>query len=186
MLTLLWLLMVTVQGNGQVASTTVQEEMTLKTAAVLVRKHDMFKDPVLATLRTGEIPADIKDVEHYQPQYVAFQSMGWIEMTSVKPEGIGAASKTRVALSEKGRSESKTWKQNRENEWQMPMATKEMLEVIKIHYNKDVPAGIEFFWTYMPNKLGEALKLSYQKEKAYATIQLLEDGWKIIKIRAIS
>jgi hypothetical protein len=91
-----------------------------------------------------------------------------------------------VSLTDKGKSESKNWQQRWENEWQIPVATREVVEIIKIHYDKDVPFGIEFSWTYVSNKMGEALQLTYQTEKAYAKIQFVEDGWKITKIRAIS
>jgi hypothetical protein len=181
------LLSVTVKGNGQTVA--VQEALTMKAATDLVRSHDMFKDPMVMVLRTGEIPAEIREIEHYQPQYVAFKTMGWIELTAIKKADAQApdsATKTLITLTEKGRDESKNWKQTRENEWQMPMAVKEVVEVIKIHYAGEIPAGIEFSWTYTPNKLGEALKFTYRKEKAYATIQRLDGSWKIIKIRAIS
>jgi hypothetical protein len=186
-LILLCLLSVAMKGNGQ--ATLIQEELTLKTAMTLLRNHDMFKDPLMTVLRIGEIPAEIRDIEHYQPQYVAFKSLGLIDLTAIKPaeaQGSASPAKTLITLTEKGKSESKNWKQTRENEWQMPMATREVVEVIKIHYAKDQPAGIEFSWTYIANKVGEALKFTYQKEKAYATVQMLEGSWTIIKIRAIS
>ena len=184
-LSLLSLLTVTVKGQSAPA----QEKLTLKAATTLLRSHDMFKDPLVAVLRVGEIPADIRDIEHYQPQFAAFKALGWIEMNPVKkPDAQGAetATKTLIKLTEAGKNESKNWKQNKENEWQMPMAIREVVEVIKIHYDKETPVGIEFSWTYTPNKVGEALKFSFQKEKAYAALQLTEGSWKIIRIRAIS
>lgn len=181
-LSLLSLLTVTVQGQ----STSAQPELTLKAATTLLRSHDMFKDSTVAVLRVGEVPADVRDIEHYQPQYAAFKALGWIEMNPVKAPGAETATKTLIKLTEAGKSESKNWKQNKENEWQMPIATREVVEVIKIHYDKETPVGIEFSWTYIPNKVGEELKFTFQKEKAYAALQLTEGSWKITKIRAIS
>jgi hypothetical protein len=168
-----------------------REELTVKAATALLTSHEMFRAPWVTQLHTGEIHAKRSDVEHYRPQYTVFKSLGLIELSDIKkesqdPQTSGFTERTLVSLTEKGKSESKNWKQNRENEWQVPVAARELVEIIKIHYDKDVPVGIEFFWTYVPNKMGEALQLKYPVEKAYAKLQFLEDGWKIIKIRALS
>jgi hypothetical protein len=188
-LSLLFFLLGSAKVPGQ--SIPFREELTVKAATALLRSHEMFKDPWITQLHIGEIHAKRGEVEHYRPQYTVFKSLGLIELIELKkesPESQTSISteKTLVSLTDKGKSESKNWQQRRENEWQIPVATREVVEIMKIHYDKDVPVGIEFSWTYVPNKMGEALKLTYQTEKAYAKIQFVEDGWKITKIRAIS
>lgn len=182
-------LLIGVRADGQ--SMPFREELTVKRAATLLKSHEMFEKPWVIQLRTGEIPASISDIEHYQPQYVTFRALGWIEIStsnleSSEPQTTRSTDKTLIALTEKGKSESKSWKQIRENEWEIAIATREIVEIIKIHFDKEIPVGIEFSWTYLPNKMGEALQFTYQTEKAYARLQLLDDGWKIIKIRALS
>ena len=186
---LICFILVAVRANGQ--SMPFPKEFTDKDATSLLRSHEMFKDPWVTQLRIGEIPATISDIEHYQPQYAVFKALGLIELNSVKIESSDAQTshstdRTLVSLTEKGISESKKWKQNRENEWEMPIAIREIVKIIKIHYDKEIPIGIEFSWTYIPNKMGEALNFIYQTEKAYAKIEPSEGGWKIIKIRALS
>jgi hypothetical protein len=167
------------------------ETLTEKEARSLLLSHEMFKTPRVITLRIGEIQARRSDVERYQPHYPALKSLGLIDLTEVKKEGADsptstATETTRVWLTDKGKNESKNWKQTRESEWQVPVATPDIVKIIKIHDDHDRPVGIEFSWTTVPNSIGEALKYTAQIEKAYAKIERSEDGWKIIRIRALS
>jgi hypothetical protein len=160
------------------------DEMTKEEAFNLLMNHDMFREVQTIKLNTGIIPARLSEVEHYQPKYTAFKEMGLIELSSVTidPDQREA---TRVSLTEKGLTESKEWKQERKDEWTITTATRRVVEVLSIPKLDDRIQGIEFSWTWDANKTGEALKLSYAPERAYAKLEKFEKGWRIVKIRAL-
>jgi hypothetical protein len=167
------------------------DEMTSEEAAKLLKSHEMSSATQTVTLNTGTIYAKPSDVEHYQPKYTAFKSMGLIEVTSVKIESPDkdpskSTERTRVSLTEKGLEESKSWKQVRENEWSITTATRELVKVIEIHKDSEERIhGIEFSWRWAPNKTGEALKFTYLTEKAYAKLKRQDTGWRIVSIHAL-
>lgn len=166
------------------------DEMSHENAATLLNSHEMFSDVQTITLNTGTIPARMFDVEHYQPKYSAFKSAGLIELTSVDIESTDkdaakSTEGTRVSLTKKGLEESKAWKQLRENEWTIIIATRKVVEVIKIHKQGELIQGIEFLWTWTTNEAGNALKFSYATERAYAKLELVEKSWRIVRIRAL-
>jgi len=113
-----------------------------------------------------------------------------IELASVKIEAPDKNSDhstedTRVSLTEKWLAASKNWKQNRENEWIITIATRELVKVIEIHKDGEGRIhGIEFSWAWAPNKIGEALKFGYS-ERAYAKLTHEETGWRIVSIHAL-
>ena len=165
-------------------------ELNKEDAAKLLNAHEMFAAKQTVTLHTGTIYARPADVEHYQPLYTAFKSLGLIEMTAVKIESpdkdpARSIDGTRVSLTEKGLSESKSWRQDGENTWTIVIADRHLVEVVKIHKDEKTIHGIEFSWTWTPNKTGEALKFSYPIERAYARLAPEGSGWRIEKIRAL-
>ena len=58
--------------------------MNKEEAATLLLNHEMFADVQTIKLNTGTIPARMSDVDHYEPKYAAFKSLGLIELTSVR------------------------------------------------------------------------------------------------------
>lgn len=169
----------------------VPDEMSHEEAATLLKSHEMFSEVRTIKLNTGTIPARMSEVERYEPKYTAFKSMGLIELTSVKIESRDkdeskSSEGTRVSMTEKGLAESKAWKQTRENEWTITIATRALISVIEIHKDGEARIhGIEFSWTWAPTKTGEALKFSYPTERAYAKLTPQEKGWQIVSIRAL-
>jgi len=161
--------------------------MTNEEAAKLLLSHDMFAALQTIKLNTGVIPARLSDVEHYQPKYTAFKTMGLIELNSVQIESpdSGRSEATRVSLTEKGLTESKAWKQDRQDEWTITIATRKLVQVLSIPKLEGRIQGIEFSWTWEPNKTGEAVKFTYATERAYAKLEPIEHGWRIVKIRAL-
>ena len=172
------------------ATPAAADKMSDEDAAKLLNSHEMFRSVQTIKLITGIIPASVSEIAHYQPQYTAFKSMGLIELTSVKTDSPDkdanrSAEGTRVSLTEKGLQESKAWTQGGQNEWTIVIAVRKLVEVIKIHQQSERIQGIEFSWTWAPNATGEALKRSYETEKAYAKLEPHENGWRIVTIRAI-
>ena len=167
------------------------DEMTREEAAKLLKGHEMFSATQTVTLNTGTIYAKLSDVERYQPKYTAFKSMGLIELTSVKIESSDkdpskSTERTSVSLTEKGLAESKNWERVRENEWSITIAARELVEVIEIHKDGEERIhGIEFSWTWAPNKTGEMLKFTYATERAYAKLKRQDTGWRIVSIHAL-
>ena len=173
------------------ALASASDEMSNDDAAKLLKNHEMFSATQTVTLNTGTIYAKLSDVERYQPKYTAFKSMGLIELASVTIESSDkdpskSTERTRVSLTEKGLAESKSWKQVRENEWSITTATRELIKVIEIHNDSEERIhGIEFSWTWAPNKTGEALKFTYATERAYAKLKRQDAGWRIVSIHAL-
>lgn len=169
----------------------VSEEMSHESASKLLKSHEMFSTVQTIKLNTGTIRASKSEVERYQPKYTTFKAMGLIELTSIRIESPDkdahqSVEGTRVSLTTKGLVESKAWKHERENQWGIAIATRKLIEVIKIHKDRaERIHGIEFSWTWAPNKTGEALKFTYPAERAYAKLKLQENGWRIVEIRAL-
>ena len=166
------------------------DKMSNKEAENLLNSHEMFAAKQTVILNIGTIHARLAEVEKYQPIYTTFKAMGLVELTSVKIESRDkdpskSTEGTRVSLTEKGFNESKSWKQERENSWAIVIADRQLVEIIKIHRDEKTIHGIEFSWTWVPNKIGEALKFSHQIERAYAKLEHEGNGWHIVKIRAL-
>lgn len=167
------------------------DELSNEDAIKLLKNHEMFSYIRTVTLNVGTIYARISDVERFRPMYTAFKSMGLIDLVSVKIDSKDNDPKkstegTRVSLTEKGLAESKNWKPARENEWNITIATPEVVEIIKIHKDsEDRIHGIEFSWKWVPNKIGEALKFNPGAERAYAKLEPDGKGWRIVTIHAL-
>lgn len=167
------------------------DEMSTEEAARLLKSHEMFAALQTIKLNTGTIQAKLSDVERYQPKYLAFKSMGLLELATVTTESPDKDSKknteaTRVWLTERGVKESAAWMQEKEDEWVVAIADRRLVEVLKIHKDGEGRIhGIEFSWTWAPNKVGEALKFSYPNERAYAKLAYDGKDWKILSIRAL-
>jgi hypothetical protein len=167
------------------------DEMSSDDAAKLLKSHEMFAAIQTIKLNTGTIQARSSDVEHYQPQYTAFKSMGLIDLASITIESPDKDPKktiegTRISLTEKGLKESTAWKKEKENEWTITIAERQLVEVIKIHKDGEGQIhGIEFSWTWAPNKIGEGLKFSYPAERAYAKLERQGKDWRIVSIRVL-
>lgn len=167
------------------------DDISAEDAARLLKSHEMFADIQTITLNIGTIHAKLSDVEHYQPKYTAFKSMGLIELASVTIESSDKDPKknidgTRVSLTEKGLKESTVWKKERENEWSVTIAERQLVEVIKVHKDAgDRIHGIEFSWTWVPTRIGEGLKFSSSNERAYAKLKRDGKDWQIVSIRAL-
>lgn len=173
------------------ADSLTSDEMSTEEAARLLKSHEMFAALQTIKLNTGTIQAKLSDVERYQPKYLAFKSMGLVELATITIESPDQDSKknteaTRVSLTERGVKESAAWRQEKENEWVVAIADRRLVEVLKIHKDGEGRIhGIEFSWTWAPNKIGEALKFSYPNERAYAKLAYDGKDWKIVSIRAL-
>jgi hypothetical protein len=167
------------------------DEMSTEDAARLLKSHEMFATLHTIKLNTGTIQARLSDVERYQPKYIAFKAMGLVELAAIIIESPDKDSRknteaTRVSLTERGVKESATWKLEKENEWIVTIADRQLVEIMKIHKDGEGRIhGIEFSWTWAPNKVGEALKFSYPNERAYAKLAYDGKDWKIVSIRAV-
>jgi hypothetical protein len=167
------------------------DEMNTEEAARLLKGHVMFAAVQTIKLNTGTIQARLSDVERYQPKYTAFKLMGLIDLTGITIESADKDPKkniegTRVSLTERGLKESTAWKKESENEWTITIAERQLVEVIKVHKDDEGRIhGIEFSWTWAPNKIGEGLKFSYPSERAYAKVQRDGKDWRIVSIRAL-
>jgi hypothetical protein len=173
------------------ASALASDEMSIEDAARLLRSHEMFTAVQTIKLNTGTIQARLSDVERYQPKYAAFKLMGLIELASITIESSDKDAKkniegTRVSLTERGLKESTGWKKEKENEWSVTIAERQLVEVIKVHKDDEGRIhGIEFSWTWAPNKIGEGLKFSYPNERAYAKLERDGKDWRIVSIRVL-
>lgn len=173
------------------AGALASDDLSSEEAARLLKSHEMFAAFQTIKLNTGTIQARLADVERYQPKYLAFKDMGLVELTTITIESADKNSKksteaTRVSLTERGVKESAAWRQEKENEWIVTIADRQLVEIMKIHKDgEDRIHGIEFTWTWAPNKIGEALKFSYANERAYAKLAYDGKVWKIVSIRAL-
>lgn len=168
----------------------VSQELTAQDAVNLVRKHSMFDIRWTIRIYTAEIHMSQEELEHSQPYYSALKSLELIKLSNPTQE-TSEGKKTRtdrtiVSLTEKGRLESKDWKQPRENEWIIPVATREFVEMIRFHKTGEDSAGIEFSWTHVTNTIGEAMGQKFRSEKAIAYLKFNEGKWEITAIRASS
>jgi hypothetical protein len=175
-----------------VTTANASDVMTTAEAARLLKTHEMFAAIQTIKFNTGTIQARLSDVERYEPKYTAFKSMGLIELASITIESSDKDPKkniegTRVSLTERGLKESTAWKIEKENEWTITIAERRLVEVIKIHKDDDGRIhGIEFSWTWAPNKIGEGLKFSYPNDRAYAKLERDGKDWRIVSIRALA
>lgn len=167
------------------------DDMNTEEAASLLKTHEMFAAVQTVKLNTGTIQARLSAVERYQPKYAAFRSMGLIQLAGITIESAEKDPKkttegTRVSLTERGLKESTAWRKESENEWTITIAERQLVEVIKVHKDDNGRIhGIEFSWTWAPNKIGEGLKFSYPSERAYAKIERDGKDWRIVSIRAL-
>ena len=167
------------------------DDMNTEEAASLLKTHEMFAAVQTVKLNTGTIQARLSDVERYQPKYPAFRSMGLLQLAGITIESSDKDPKkttegTRVSLTERGLKESTAWRKESENEWTITIAERQLVEVIKVHKDDNGRIhGIEFSWTWAPNKIGEGLKFSYPSERAYAKIERDGKDWRIVSIRAL-
>jgi hypothetical protein len=172
------------------ARCSVPQELTSKDAIDLVRKHGMFDIHWTIRIYTAEIHMSHEELEHSQPYYSALKSLELIKLTNPiqeTPEGKKTRTdRTIVSLTEKGRLQSKDWKQPKENEWVIPVAVREFAEMVRFQKISEDSAGIEFFWTHVANAIGEAMKLEFRREKAIAYFKFSDGKWQITKIRASS
>lgn len=168
------------------------DEMSNEEAATLIKKHEMFGVTNTIKLVIGTVQAKLSDVEHYQPNYVGLRSIGLIDLASVTIESPDKDPKnshdwTRVSLTEKGLKESEGWTKGGENVWIVTIAVRQLVEVIKVHKDGEERIhGIEFTWTWAPNKIGDGLKFTYPPERAYAKLERDGNDWRIVSIRAIA
>jgi hypothetical protein len=172
-------------------SALADDQMTSDEAATLLKKHEMFAATQTIKLIVGTIHAKLSDVARYQPNYLALKEMGLIDLESAtieSPDKDPAKNSegTRVWLTDAGLKESASWAKGRENEWIITVAARRLVEIVKIHKDgEDRVHGIEFSWTWAPNKIGEGLKLSYASEKAYAKLERDGAEWRITSIHAL-
>lgn len=167
------------------------DEMSTEDAARLLKSHEMFATLHTIQLNIGTIQARLSDIERYQPKYIAFKAMGLVELSSITIESPDKDAKknteaTRVSLTERGVKESAAWKQEKENEWIVTIADRKLVEIIEVHKDGEGRIhGIEFSWTWVPNKIGEGLKFSYPNDRAYAKLARDGNDWRIVSIRAV-
>ena len=135
------------------AGSRASDEMSTEEAARLLKSHEMFAASQTIKLNTGTIQARLADVERYQPKYLAFKDMGLVALATITIESPDKDSKknteaTRVSLTERGVKESAAWRQEKENEWIVTIADRQLVEIMKIHKDDEARIhGIEFTWT---------------------------------------
>lgn len=186
---LLFLVFIPDSGFASFARVNIQE-LTAEDAVRLVRKHSMFDIRWTIRIHTTEIHMSPEELEHSQPYYSALKSLELIKLSNPTQE-TSEGKKTRtdrtiVSLTEKGRLQSKDWQQPKENEWIIPIATREFVETIRFHKTGEDAAGIEFFWTHVTNAIGEAMGQQFRRERAIAYFKFNEGKWQITAIRASS
>jgi hypothetical protein len=167
------------------------DRLTKEDAVTLIKNHTMFKDEMPVLVNTGVIHAPLADIERYQPKYLTLKSMGLVELSSTKiePRDKGSSRSTegtRVSLTEKGLTESKSWKQLRQDAWEVPVAKRVLVEVLEIHETDRQIIGIDFSWLWEVNETGKALDLTFAPERARATFERKDNQWVISRIRALS
>lgn len=166
------------------------QELSEEEAVDMVRHHEMFDFPWTIRIYTREIHLSIEELEQSQPYYSALKSLELIELSNPTEETSEGKKprkdRTIVSLTEKGRLLSKEWQQPNENEWLITAATREFVEFVKFHRDGETSARVEFFWTCVTNKIGDAIGQQFRKEKAIAYLQFKEGKWQIRRIHAAS
>lgn len=166
------------------------QELSQEAAVDMVRKHRMFDIFWTIRIHTREIHMSIEEVEKYQPYYSALKSLDLISLsnpTVETPEGKKTRTdRTVVSLTEKGREQSKEWQEPNKDEWIITAAVREFVELVRFYNDDKGAAYVEFFWTYVPNSIGEATGQQFRKEKAVAYLHFKEGEWQIRTIRASS
>ena len=96
----------------------------------------------------------------YDPEYPALKSLGWIDIRGpLKIDGLSAKGLD-ILLTDKGISESRSWKREETSNgvfWTMPIANRKLKEIIGIGPSENKKAEVEFSWSWIPNRAGEAI-----------------------------
>ena len=161
------------QSTVSVQSPSKASELSRAKASELIRNSPVFNELKTEFLMTG-VFAGVPGSRVYP----ALESKGLIHI-----ERTG--SWCPIALTERGKTESKNWRRtgpgNRGGDnWAIPAAKRELLEVTGVSQQPPNRAEVEFTWRW--TSIGEIFELEEGEagtHRGSVTCQLYDDGWRI-------
>jgi hypothetical protein len=127
--------------------------------SVWARPNVVFLDPSVETLKPLE-------------------EAGWITVKVRSRNAVGTTAD--VALTDKGREESKSWKKIAANEFMVVTAQREFIDVTGITMPTPNVALAQYTWQWMPTDFGKKVGISKSEiTSSPATFELFDDGWRL-------
>lgn len=166
---------------GSIMGWTQSGRLTRAKAAELIQTLPNFKEAEFVFLYTGSVGWPIS----YHRQCCGdrcrlLESLGLI---TIAPEGDR---RTRVSLTDKGKSESKNWQQippekgSTAVEWHIPFAKRQLVEVTGIFEESPSQAQVEYTWKWV--RVGSIFQTpDTDVHRDTASVRLYDDGWRAVK-----
>jgi hypothetical protein len=170
------------------------KEISRERAADLIRSNNEFKRPDGVKLLTGKFCYDWRNLRDVYTSYAPLESADLLKVSDL---GAGCGSmwlkRYNVELTSSGMARAKSWTTSDDKGWAtdaqgsttyfIPTASKELVEVTGI--TKDPEGGqaqAEFTWKWAPtedaSRFGKVP--SAELKKGLASLQLYDDGWRIV------
>jgi hypothetical protein len=139
-----------------VAACSCKGNLSTSGAAATIRRAQAFNEPKTVFFQNG------KDLTLYPfaPEYPALRTLGLIEILGApKVDGVFFKG-LEVALTSAGKRESTNWKREdsgRATSWTVPIARRQLREILGVRALPDGTSEVEFMWSWAPNAVGVAI-----------------------------
>jgi hypothetical protein len=151
-----------------------------------IEETKWFQEPRTVRLATGELPSGAMTVADYKADQV-YRVLQELDLITIEPGSTKQT--TRVLLTQRGLEASKQWEWKRSEAtdgklswdvWQIPVATREVVEVLKPASGIPGTAVVEFVWKWAPTPLGEKLVLPSEPVRTSTSFKKDERGWRVV------
>ena len=154
-------------------------------AQKIIEATRWFQEPKTVRLATGELPSGAMTIEDLRADQV-YRVMKELDLIDIEP---GPNQTTIVTLTERGQEASRQWEWQKSREghgsrtwdaWQVPVAYKKILQMLKPASGVPGTAVVEFVWKWEPNPLGEKLVMQIDPVRTSTSFKKDERGWRIV------
>ena len=144
-----------------------------------------FQEPKTVRLATGVLPSGATTIADLRADQV-YRVMKDLDLIDIKP---GPGQTIVVTLTDRGQEASKQWEWQRSSEtngtrswdvWQVPVASKKIVQMLRPASGVPGTAVVEFVWQWEPNPLGEKLVMQTEPVRTSTSFQRDERGWRIV------
>jgi len=144
-----------------------------------------FQEPKTVRLATGTLPSGATTIGDLRADQV-YRVMKDLDLIDIEP---GPSQTIVVTLTERGQEASKQWEWQRSTEtngtrtwdvWQVPVASKKIVQMLKPASGVPGTATVEFVWKWEPNPLGEKLVMQIEPVRTSTSFKKDERGWRIV------
>lgn len=152
----------------------------------IIEETKWFQEPKTVRLATGELPSGAMTVEDYKADQV-YRVLDELDLIEIR---AGSTKQTTfVELTERGLEASRQWEWKRSegtdgkrtwDVWEVPVASREIVQVLKPASGVPGTAVVEIVWKWVPNPLGEKLVLQMEPVRTSTSFKKDEKGWRVV------